>query len=794
MKTSKNLKSKNNDKKSTDSKYKLNTIEIEPNSRFKNELFQKLYENNRINRYGNLHLLSNNAFHSPEIRKKTLQYMYKKRNQSYLYSLPKNKRQLKMSDSKIKNNNSTNTNSSKIIKTSKITKVNSVGHGNSKKNKNYPNLIKGVLHQVKYYNLNKNNYNDNIRYKPVDDFFNDQIQSPIYIGNIIENNNTSSNNSFNFDFKQEQKENNPSKRESKDINQLINNNDILNYCGNNRSMKNNDEGNNKEYFDKELRPERLIYRKINRIGNCINSLNSISPIKILNSDKLDSNEITLENFNSENLNKNDNDNSSNNIKNKTPRGRSLSLGEKQLIKKRNKRKKDLLKKDNNCSFKIDGIIKRNNNVFNTNLQPSSSDIFSINNDKIKNNNFNNLEINNCSILNYDGKKSRKKIKGQRYDKDGNLIFNNDDEVLKYIKDRIKEEKDLEYNNNKMKYNYFKLTKQFHGKLLYEIGLENNLNKINEILDKENVEIEHEPIMFIFKKDLNNYTKNHITDYSFTNEINNTQDEQINKLEQEKTELIKEIEKLQKKIDFQEKNSENSEKINTYKKENDKLKEDIQKMNEESKEKEDIINELQNILKEYETKVKQYEEEYNKLQIDKEKYEKYIIDLQEYNEQIINEYQKMKSQLESELQKNIANSNQNKSNYFNNESLKINTVDYFDIINTNNDSLNDIDKNDNEKEEQISNQCDVINYDFNEINNNDNMQTIEDFDNNNNEKTKKIKQKDESMNRAFQRIKNLRENKQKNTEEKDNNIKSEKIAEMAQKLEEKMNENKDKKNN
>ena len=70
---------------------------------------------------------------------------------------------------------------------------------------------------------------------------------------------------------------------------------------------------------------------------------------------------------------------------------------------------------------------------------------------------------------------------------------------------------MEYNNNKMKYNYFKLTKQFHGKLLYEIGLENNLNKINEILDKENVEIEHETIMFICKKNLNKYTKNNITD-------------------------------------------------------------------------------------------------------------------------------------------------------------------------------------------------------------------------------------------------------------------------------------------
>ncbi len=388
-----------------------------------------------------------------------------------------------------------------------------------------------------------------------------------------------------------------------------------------------------------------------------------------------------------------------------------------------KKKKDLdvLEKENICSFEIDGDDKKKEKVFDSDLQPTSGDNFIINNEKIKENNFNNLEINNCSIL-YIGKKIKKRIKGQRYDKDGNLIFNNDDEVLRYIKDRIKEEKDMEYDNKKIKYNYFKLIKLFHGKLLYEIGLENNLDKINEILDKENVEIEHEPVMFIFKKDLNNHPKKEISD----NSNQNLPDKQMKKLEKEKKELIRKIEKLQKIVDFQEKNSK---KFNEY--EYSKLKEDLQRMKEENKKKEYIINglqnsinEFQNLLNNYEVKIKEYEEMYNKIEPEKDKYEKSILKLLEYNVQMINEYQKLKSQLKQQS---------NNNNCFNNETLKIKKADYFDILNNEDNNKRITDENNQEKEEEISTQYDIIHYDFNDVNNNDNMKTIDNFDNNNEKK-------------------------------------------------------------
>ena len=362
---------------------------------------------------------------------------------------------------------------------------------------------------------------------------------------------------FIFDFKQEQKDNNQYntnidlKQEQKDNNQINNNND--NYSNKNHRI--NDERNSKEFLEKEVKIEKVIYKKHKKNGNNINCFNYISPIKKINNDKADSNEITLENFNSDvhkrkssdNININDNENIIDQAKDKNPNVECAIEEIKETIKEsedKESERKNVLEKENICSFEIDGDDKKKEKVFDSDLQPTSGDNFIINNDKIKEkeNNFNNLEIDNCSILNYIGKKIKKRIKGQRYDKDGNLIFNNDDEVLRYIKDRIKEEKDMEYDNNKMKYNYFKLIKLFHGKLLYEIGLENNLDKINEILDKENVEIEHEPVMFIFKKDLNNHPKKEISD------------NQIKKLDKDKKELIKEIAKLQKKIDFQEKNS------------------------------------------------------------------------------------------------------------------------------------------------------------------------------------------------------------------------------------------------
>ena len=835
MKSSNSKKGKTSNKNSNP---KLNTIETESYSKFKNELFQKLFYNNiaskfskeRINSLGNLHQTKKLLHKRPFINK----YYYKKRNPSYLYDISKSRKELKISNSKKNNNtliNNTNSNSTKIIRTNKISRQNN-NTGSNRKLKNYPNLIKGVLHQVKYYNLNNNNnYNDNIRYKPVDEFFNDQSQSPIYIRNIIENNTNSPNNSINLDFKQEQK----------------NNNSDNNYTNNIRKIKVNeddndgDNDNDNEQLEKEIRPNNIIYRKKNNRDEKIKNIKNISPIQVRNIDKIDSNDINediynynyynniIKNGNTKKNNDNDNENNkkindenefnenniflknkNNDISSDNININTDNIGKDENIKEEEKKSKIELLKENNIYFTIWKNINNNNKKFFINdLKFFNVHNFSIINDNIKEGSFNKLEIINCDKINYIGRRRNKNNKGLNYDNNGNLIFNNDDEVLKYIKNKIKEEKDLEYNQNKMKYNYFILTKQFHGKLLYEIGLENNLNKINEILEKENVEVEHEPIMFIFKKDLFKLKNNN-------NNNNNIKDnEQIENLIKEKEKLISDNQNLMKKIDLLKENNNNIEDMGNDKlNENNynKLSKEIEILNEKNKEKESQLNELKNMLNEYEIKLKKIIEENYILQNEKDKYSKYIIELQEYNEKIIIEYHKIKSQLEEEIQKNININNHPIKNHFNNEILNIITTDFFNLnININNNKKKEDNQYQEEKRNNYLNENNVSNH--NNENNiyknydiNNNIEIIEDnyidqkniYGDINNEKINNgyeeiedsTNEKEESLNRALKRIEKMRENQKKNNIKEEHIKKSEKINQFAEILENKLKERKE----
>ena len=675
---------------------KLNTIEVEPTLRFRNELFQRLFINNNINiinkaqkdrisSHGNLHAKKKLIYHrSPEVNRGNKKIPSKIKNSSYLIKIKNNNnnKELKISNSTInkKENNNfliPNTNSAKLIKSNKITRpINS----SSKKFKNYPNLIRGVLHQVKYYNLNKNiNYNDTLRYKPIDDFFNEQSSTPIFLGNIMENNTNSPNNSLNLDFKQEQKYNNQT-------------NSSDNYINNIRKMETTDDDNNKVYLEKEIKPRNLIFRK--KVED-----NYISPIKERKSVQFDCNDIvnedpsnrnSIDNYDNLNKSKKKNNNIENNDNYHILYLRSRNREKIMPSETSSIRAEHYDKSDNSIVYKKKGnrpqfeFIKENidsfnikSNIFNKNkdierLELCSGINFIINEDKIMNKNFNNLKLTKTEKFFYKGKKVKIKInKGPNYDSKGNLLFTNDEEVLRYIKKKIIEEKNLIYNYNKMKYNYFILSKQFHGKLLYEIGLENNLNKINTILEKENVEVEHKPIMIIFKKDFSKIKNNESLDYNYNINNNLLNNEEIDNLILEKEKITKENKNLLKKFEL----------LNNEKEYN-KLSEEVKKLNETNKEKERKLNEIQKLLNKYELKLRQYNDENKILQSENEKYAKYIYEIQEYNQKIIIEYQNMISQLESEIEK-YKNKIMQEKHHFNTEILNIISSDYFFILNIKN---------------------------------------------------------------------------------------------------------------
>ena len=638
-----NLKLKKEPKKIKKQNGKL-LIQEEPDSRFKNVIFQKLYERNnaskeRLNTLG------------PENNQTRKNYHNSRSNSN----LKENKSQKRLKSSQKKNLD-------KGESAAKSKKINRNPY-DGRKFKEYPNLIGGVLNQVNYYNINNNNnYNDNLRYKPIDDIFNEQ-------SSISTKKEKDNNNSPNISFNSENQKNN----NEHNIRKIR-----IEEDDNNENVDNNDD-------NLKFRKSDIIEKNGNKISPIISNTNSndIYLKKENNDDKTDLNnkidqpvsdnkyENSKEPKNEDNLRNKiilNNKAKKNKKTNYTPSHFNVEQLEKEepKIPQENltKEKINIMSIENNNNFMIYNDI---NNYINK-LEKCPTNIFSIYNNKI--NTFDDLEIIKDSDINYICEEDKDAKINEVNENDGRLVFDNDDEVLDYIKKRIKEEKDEEYNTTK--YNYFILTKIFHGKILYEIGLENNIDHINSILQKENVEIEHQPVVFIKKSDLETLKNKGI--YQNNDELENVPEE-IKNLKNENEKLKRKMELINK--NFEEKNNDL---INEY----NKLAEEIENLNALNQKLENELNEKQNIINEYSTKFQEYNkiaEDNNRLLIEREKFTKYIYELQEYDEKVIIEYKKLKQELEIEKNKNKSdNAEEKKVKYFDPYELAIISNDLFDIIN------------------------------------------------------------------------------------------------------------------
>ena len=609
------------------------------------------------------------------------------------------------------------------------------------KYREYPNLIGGVLTQANLYNVNENkNYNDSIRYKPLDDIFNEQ---PSLFSRKVNDNNNSSNMSFNSDLKRDIKP-----EQNKNLNSSRNNNIRKIKLDENNSTIDNNTINTintiNDSNDKEIKIKRNSIKE-RKSETFENNGKKLSPII----SKHNSNDIQRENTNDmikeyikTYTNKNKNIKERNSIRedknenkdvNFTPRKSEIEVPKKDL--------RNLLKIENINNFTL---YNQENNKNKEN--------------KNKENHFHDLETEKSENINY----IYKKPKGERNttrsdDNEGKISFNNDEEILNYIKKKIKEEKENEYYKGKMKYNYFILTKKFHGKVLYEIGLENDLNKINNILRKENVEVEHEPVAFITLKELDQ-----LKDSDSYREIERLKNDNL-KLKEEIENLNQENKKLQKDIDIM--NVQNKKNNNKTNDESEKLKEEIEKMKEENEKlknqldmkKENLednkplinddskindeisklnekINEIERQLKEKQNLIEEYEhqikilkekdqdkdkdqgkedsnenakliEENKRLQAEREKFIKYINELNEYDQKVIAEYKKVKAQLQIEIEKNNAkkNNDANVKKYFTNRELGIISNKMINIVTSQAAQMSqdkDKDKQKNKKSENV----------------------------------------------------------------------------------------------
>ena len=447
-----------------------------------------------------------------------------------------------------------------------------------------------------------------------------------------------------------------------------------------------------------------------------------------------------------------------------------------------------LNQESNKSRKNETLIKSgksispilSNNYYNENKKDSVSEYINIkSNDKnergkIDNNDIiNNIEIYPKKTVDIKEKLEVEKIENFnilgviiKNNDNNNYLFKNEEEMWKYIKNKMTEEKDKEYNDNKLKYNYFTLIKKFHGKILYEIGLENNLAKINYILEKENVKVENEPILLVKKNSIDDKSN---TDVDSDNEI--------------KMLKIK-IDKINKE------NEQLKENINIMKGETDKLNKTINLLNDKLKlymkdinDKNNEINEYQNKLKEINLNIEENKEDiifeiikndfFDIINISNKKFKEndiiYLIEhfAHEYKNISKNEekkkndeinYKRKEKEKEKEKEKKKENNiklDKKEEKIEDKKDISNNVKDKINLYNKNVDNYNNI-----EKEENIPKKIFLVS-------NTKTEETIE-------EKMKR----EERMNKALKRIKNKR----KSDAEKNKLRKSENIKDLSSALE------------
>ena len=147
--------------------------------------------------------------------------------------------------------------------------------------------------------------------------------------------------------------------------------------------------------------------------------------------------------------------------------------------------------------------------------------------------------------------------------DNKLCFENENEIIAFINKKYEDEKKKKsYFNKKLRFTGFVLSKKYKGKNLYDIRIEDDLDKINHQLKEEQVNVNNKKVQLAFIDDKNNVENNNtITNNDLEEEIQKLKKENeklnkkdiskndlIAKLDKEKQNLLEEIEKMKKNIE------------------------------------------------------------------------------------------------------------------------------------------------------------------------------------------------------------------------------------------------------
>ena len=184
-------------------------------------------------------------------------------------------------------------------------------------------------------------------------------------------------------------------------------------------------------------------------------------------------------------------------------------------------------------------------------------------------------------INYFG--NNKNDEKEKDDNKNKIIFNDENEIVEYLNNKFEEEKKKSYFNRKLKFTGFILTKKYKGKTLFDLRIEDDLDKMNKKLKQENVEIGNELVEFKLLTETEEKIQKEIAYIKKENDSlkkkDNMKNDLINKLDKEKQKLIDDIKKIN--ID-----------IAKQKEINENLENEIKNLKQLSKNNKNILKELE----------------------------------------------------------------------------------------------------------------------------------------------------------------------------------------------------------
>ena len=124
-----------------------------------------------------------------------------------------------------------------------------------------------------------------------------------------------------------------------------------------------------------------------------------------------------------------------------------------------------------------------------------------------------------------------------------LIFENENNIIEFINDKFMKAQKYDFGN-KINYTGYTLTKKLRGKILFEVNIDDDINKFNKILKEENVKIGDQlvEIIPIIDKEKIEIMKKNITNLENEIEKIKKENEALNKKDFLKNGLIKKLDK------------------------------------------------------------------------------------------------------------------------------------------------------------------------------------------------------------------------------------------------------------